>query len=159
VRFSLWQALHCFKLIVDDHPDHYPAWILSGQVYDQLGMSGKAVESYGKALDLVPDHVELRLKMVKLLLEQNKQRQALNRLDQLAASQLQKPPANLYRVHAYLELGESEKARELLQASQVDPDADALAAYLQAQSLLAEGRHKEAEQWFRTALKLGPGAS
>src|SRR5262249_26653189 len=128
-QFSLSQALHCFKLIVDEEPDHYPAWILRGQVYDQLGMSGKAIDCYGKALDLIPEHVELRLKTVKLLLEQNKPLEAQSRLTPLSAALLGKTPAILYRVHAYLELGDSEKGRRLLEASNVDPHNDALAAY------------------------------
>jgi tetratricopeptide (TPR) repeat protein len=157
-QYKLGQARHCLQRWRQIQPDNPQIFYLEGLFnLDYVHDRSAAEESYGRALELDPDHEEARLGLAFVLLLGGKNfAQAAEHFKHLRQCQ----PDN-YRVQVSLAecldgLGESAEAVRMVDEVLAWQPECAAALSLRGQFALQSGQLDEAESWLRRALHRDP---
>jgi tetratricopeptide (TPR) repeat protein/HEAT repeat protein len=102
------------KQIEDEHPTDFARLALLGALYEETGDANNAMTTYRKALALNPSHIDLRLKMVRLLQTQGELDKAIIEYEALIRAAPNNPQFVFEQCDALLQRGDRARALTLL---------------------------------------------
>jgi tetratricopeptide (TPR) repeat protein len=102
------------KMIEDEHPTDFARLALLGALYEETGDGQKALEAYKKALALNPRHIDLRLKMIRLLQSQGELDKAIAEYEGLIRAAPNNPQFVFEQCEALMQRGDRTRALKLL---------------------------------------------
>ena len=145
-------------------PRDAKAWNLRGTILHAMGDAKGAIADYAQSIKLEPSFNEPRLARAALLLDQDRDSEAVEALDQLYAQSKKDSRVNYLRAVYYSKIENASKAREALQETTRSIDAmtnEALARF--PQYLLIGGlahnslqNHEKAQQYLQQFLAVSP---
>ena len=145
-------AFDCLTRWIAETPEAAKPYHLRGWVLERLNQAKAAMNDYDKALALEPGLVEVRLRVVEMLLEDHKTLEAVPHLERLLTEAPDRPAVKARLGQCRYLQNEPAEARKLLEeAVQQLPDDPAVLLHL-AKLELDDGRPAAAEPWLRHAL-------
>ncbi|HSO31542.1 MAG TPA: tetratricopeptide repeat protein [Labilithrix sp.] len=102
------------KQIEDEHPSDFQRLALLGALYEETGDSGKALDTYKKALAVNPKHIDLRLKMIRVLQSQGELDKAIAEYEALIRAAPNNPQFVFDQCEALMQRGDRVRAMKLL---------------------------------------------
>jgi len=114
------EALAEYQRVLDGEPGHFPAQFHAGRALAALERFNEAVTAFRRALALDPDHAESEFRLALNLWRDGRPDQALLVIETLEQRQPEYDGLRELRGWVLLELGRSEEAVALLQASGVE---------------------------------------
>ncbi len=102
------------KQIEDEHPTDFGRLALLGSLYEETGDALNALKTYQKALAINPRHIDLRLKMIRLLQGQGELDKAIAEYEGLIRSAPNNPAFVFEQCDALLQRGDRARALKLL---------------------------------------------
>ena len=145
-------------------PQDAKAWNLRGTILHAMGDAKGAISDYTQSIKLEPSFSEPRLARAALLLDQDRNSEAIADLDQLYAQSKKDPRINYLRAVYYAKVDNASKGREALQETARGIDAiprEALARF--PQFLLIGGlahnslqNREKAQQYLQQFLVVSP---
>jgi tetratricopeptide (TPR) repeat protein/HEAT repeat protein len=102
------------KQIEDEHPSDFARLALLGALYEETGDSAKALATYTKALAVNPRHIDLRLKMIRVLQSQGELDRAIAEYEALIRAAPNNPQFVFEQCDALLQRGDRARALKLL---------------------------------------------
>ena len=102
------------KQIEDEHPSDFQRLALLGALYEETGDSGKALDTYKKALAVNPKHIDLRLKMIRVLQSQGELDKAITEYEALIRAAPNNPQFVFDQCEALMQRGDRARAMKLL---------------------------------------------
>ncbi|MDQ0568183.1 protein O-GlcNAc transferase [Variovorax paradoxus] len=149
-------ALRSFQRAVARGGDFFEAWHETGVAHSALGEHERALEAFGRALDIDANSPELHANFARTLAELHRFDEALRHCDQALASDPELVRAWVERGLALAELGRGPEAlRSCEQALALAPD-DGAALMNRAMILARLGRHAEAQAAHEEIARLPP---
>src|SRR5262249_35534385 len=125
-----------------------------GWVLQRLNHSEAAMKDYQRALELDPDYVVVRLRIVEMLLEKSNAPEALPHLEWLRKRFPDRADIMARMGQCCLARGELEEARRLLEGA-VEQLPNDITLFICLAKLEIQERHpEEAERWARRALQV-----
>lgn len=155
-HLRLGPALRCLDLWIRDAPDSARAYQLRGWTRERLSNQAGAMKDYYQALELAPDLITVRLRLVEMLLEKADLDRAQAHLDRLREQAPTKPEVLARLGQARLLQGERAEARRLLEAAAPHLPRDMTLLIDLGKLEMQEGRPAQAEEWLRRALRMDP---
>jgi tetratricopeptide (TPR) repeat protein len=134
-------------------PLYWRGWVLD-RLHDRAG----ARKDYQQALELDPDLVAVRLRMVEMYLEESNPPDALPHLERLMKLAPDRPDVKARLGQCRFLEGKREEARRLLEAAveEMPNDPDVLITLAKLDMQESPPRTDRAEQWLRRVLKANP---
>lgn len=127
-----------------------------GEAYARTGDAPRALESYVRAADLLPNDVQVQLTAATFLLAARRGEDALARVDAALKVEPQSIEAHVIRGNALAGLSSFDEAlKSIEEAIRLDPARGTTFTHL-GRVEMARGRRDEAEVAFRQAVKLDP---
>jgi Tfp pilus assembly protein PilF len=155
-HFRAETAKRCLDLWLERDPTAVRAWTWRGDVFQRADRLEDAASDYRHGVELEPDHVGLRLRLVNLYLTQHRLNEARPHVEQLVRVEPENPAVLLAVAQCYLEGGADDRAREVLEkVLRRDPN-NVGALMLLGQVASGQERPEEAEGYYRRALALKP---
>ncbi len=102
------------KQIEDERPGDFQRLALLGALYEETGDSTKALETYKKALAVNPKHIDLRLKMIRVLQSQGELDKAIAEYEALIRAAPNNPQFVFEQCEALMQRGDRTRALKLL---------------------------------------------
>jgi len=102
------------KQIEDERPSDFQRLALLGALYEETGDSTKALETYRKALAINPRHIDLRLKMIRVLQSQGELDKAIAEYEALIRAAPNNPQFVFEQCEALMQRGDRARALKLL---------------------------------------------
>ena len=102
------------KQIEDEHPSDFARLALLGALYEETGDSSKALDTYKKALAVNPKHIDLRLKMIRVLQSQGELDKAIAEYEALIRAAPNNPQFVFEQCEALMQRGDRVRAMKLL---------------------------------------------
>lgn len=102
------------KQIEDEHPSDFQRLAILGALYEETGDSAKALETYKKALAVNPRHIDLRLKMIRVLQSQGELDKAIAEYEALIRAAPNNPQFVFDQCEALMQRGDRARALKLL---------------------------------------------
>lgn len=102
------------KQIEDERPSDFQRLALLGALYEETGDSAKALETYKKALAVNPRHIDLRLKMIRVLQSQGELDKAIAEYEALIRAAPNNPQFVFEQCEALMQRGDRARALKLL---------------------------------------------
>jgi tetratricopeptide (TPR) repeat protein len=102
------------KEIEDQHPTDFARLALLGALYEETGDSGKAIETFKRALAINPRQIDLRLRMVRLLQANGDLDEAIAEYEGLIRAAPNNPQFVFEECAALLERGDHARALRLV---------------------------------------------
>jgi len=102
------------KQLEDEHPQDFARLALLGALYEETGDSVNALKTYQRALAQNPRHIDLRLKMIRLLQSQGELDKAIAEYDGLIRSAPNNPQFVFEECDALIQRGDRARALTLL---------------------------------------------
>ena len=102
------------KQIEDEHPSDFQRLALLGALYEETGDSGKALDTFKKALAVNPKHIDLRLKMIRVLQSQGELDKAITEYEALIRAAPNNPQFVFDQCEALMQRGDRVRAMKLL---------------------------------------------
>ena len=102
------------KQIEDEHPNDFARLALLGALYEETGDSTKALETYKKAIAVNPKHIDLRLKMIRVLQSQGELDKAIAEYEALIRAAPNNPQFVFEQCEAHMQRGDRARAMKLL---------------------------------------------
>lgn len=102
------------KQIEDEHPNDFQRLALLGALYEETGDSTKALDTYKKALAVNPKHIDLRLKMIRVLQSQGELDKAIAEYEALIHAAPNNPQFVFEQCEALMQRGDRVRAMKLL---------------------------------------------
>ena len=102
------------KQIEDEHPNDFQRLALLGALYEETGDGAKALETYKKALAVNPKHIDLRLKMIRVLQSQGELDKAIAEYEALIRAAPNNPQFVFEQCEALMQRGDRARALKLL---------------------------------------------
>jgi tetratricopeptide (TPR) repeat protein/HEAT repeat protein len=112
------------KQIEDEHPNDFARLALLGALYEETGDAVNALRTYQKALAINPRHIDLRLKMIRLLQGQGELDKAIAEYEGLIRSAPNNPTFVFEQCDALLQRGDRARALTLLTALEARASTD-----------------------------------
>ncbi len=139
------------KQLEDEHPSDFARLALLGALYEETGDSAKAIETYRRALAVNPRHIDLRLKMVRVLQSQGELEKAIAEYEALIRAAPNNPTFVFEQCEALMQRGDRTRALRLLQELEARGQTDE-----EVLSRLADfyGRIGEGEKSLRVLTRL-----
>ncbi len=150
------EAIHCANEWLTREPNNVLALYLRGKISRQLGSSVKASADFRRVIELDPDHLKARRRLVVSLVDIGRYDEALQHLEYL---QRRQPPDLELRVRRAVclhRLGHSREARTLLDSVLAEHPDNGLALLTRGQIAQLLGQLPEAEKWLREAVRVMP---
>jgi tetratricopeptide (TPR) repeat protein len=101
------------KELEDEHPSDTPRLSLLGSLYEEVGETSKAIETYRRALASNPRQVDLRLRMIRLLQANGDLDRAIAEYDTLIRAAPNNPQFVFEECEALLQRGDHTRALKL----------------------------------------------
>jgi cellulose synthase operon protein C len=101
-------------MLEGEHPTDFARLALLGALYEETGDAPKALEAYRKALAINPRHVDLRLKMIRLLQSQGELDKAIAEYEGLIRAAPNNPQFVFEECEALMQRGDRARALKLL---------------------------------------------
>lgn len=102
------------KQLEDEHPNDFNRLAILGALYEETGDSTKALETYKKALAVNPRHIDLRLKMIRVLQSQGELDKAIAEYEALIRAAPNNPTFVFEQCEALMQRGDRTRALRLL---------------------------------------------
>ncbi len=102
------------KQIEDEHPTDFQRLAILGALYEETGDSAKALQTYSKALAVNPRHIDLRLKMIRVLQSQGELDKAIAEYEALIRAAPNNPQFVFEQCDALMQRGDRTRALKLL---------------------------------------------
>jgi tetratricopeptide (TPR) repeat protein len=102
------------KQIEDERPNDFARLALLGALYEETGDASKALETYTKALAVNPKHIDLRLKMIRVLQSQGELDKAIAEYEALIRAAPNNPQFVFEQCEALMQRGDRTRALKLL---------------------------------------------
>ena len=102
------------KQLEDEHASDFARLALLGGLYEETGDSGKAIETYRRALAQDPKQIDLRLRMIRLLQANGELDKAIAEYDGLIRSAPNNPQFVFEECEALLQRGDRARALKLV---------------------------------------------
>lgn len=102
------------KQIESEHPNDFQRLLLLGALYEETGDGAKALETYRKALAVNPKHIDLRLKMIRVLQSQGDLDKAIVEYEALIRAAPNNPQFVFDQCEALMARGDRARALKLL---------------------------------------------
>jgi tetratricopeptide (TPR) repeat protein len=102
------------KQIEDEHPGDFARLAILGALYEETGDANNAIATYRKALAMNPSHIDLRLKMVRLLQTQGELDKAIVEYEALIRAAPNNPQFVFEQCEALMQRGDRVRALTLL---------------------------------------------
>jgi len=112
------------KQMEDEHPSDFARLALLGSLYEETGDAVNALKTYQRALASNPRHIDLRLKMVRLLQSQGELDKAIAEYEALIRSAPNNPQFVFEQCEALLQRGDRARALRLLTQLESRASAD-----------------------------------
>jgi tetratricopeptide (TPR) repeat protein/HEAT repeat protein len=100
--------------IEDEHPTDFARLAILGALYEETGESAKALATYGRALAVNPKHIDLRLKMIRVLQSQGELDKAIAEYEALIRAAPNNPQFVFEQCEALMQRGDRARALKLL---------------------------------------------
>lgn len=156
--YRLGEAEDILGFWLEREPDNTQALLNRGQLLELQQRPSDAVVSYRRAVEVDPEHDEVRQRLASALIDLQQAGEALPHLEHLRRRRPQNPAVLFELARCRAQLGESVEALALLDEALVQ-----LPGYfpaLEERALLAmrTGQTREAEGWLREVTQLAPGS-
>lgn len=102
------------KQLEDEHPGDFQRLSLLAALYEETGDSAKALDTYRKALAVNPRHIDLRLKVIRLLQSQGELDKAIAEYEGLIRAAPNNPTFVFEQCEALMQRGDRVRALKLL---------------------------------------------
>jgi tetratricopeptide (TPR) repeat protein len=102
------------KELEAEHPNDFARLSLLGALYEETGDSANAIKTYRRALGIQPRHIDLRLKLVRLLQSQGELDQAIVEYEGLIRAAPNNPQFVFEQCDALMQRGDRPRALKLL---------------------------------------------
>lgn len=102
------------KQIEDEHPSDFRRLAILGALYEETGDSAKALDTYRKALAVNPRHIDLRLKVIRVLQSQGELDKAIAEYEALIRAAPNNPQFVFEQCEALMQRGDRVRALKLL---------------------------------------------
>ncbi len=102
------------KQIEDERPTDFQRLAMLGALYEETGDSAKALQTYTKALAVNPRHIDLRLKMIRVLQSQGELDKAIAEYEALIRAAPNNPQFVFEQCEALMQRGDRTRALKLL---------------------------------------------
>ena len=102
------------KQIEDERPSDFQRLAMLGALYEETGDSAKALQAYSKALAVNPRHIDLRLKMIRVLQSQGELDKAIAEYEALIRAAPNNPQFVFEQCEALMQRGDRTRALKLL---------------------------------------------
>jgi len=102
------------KQIEDERPSDFQRLAILGALYEETGDSAKALQAYSKALAVNPRHIDLRLKMIRVLQSQGELDKAIAEYEALIRAAPNNPQFVFDQCEALMQRGDRTRALKLL---------------------------------------------
>lgn len=112
------------KQLEDEHPNDFDRLALLGSLYEETGDSGKALETYRRALAVNPRQIDLRLKMIRVLQSQGELDKAIAEYEALIRAAPNNPQFVFEQCEALMQRGDRARALRLLQELEARGQSD-----------------------------------
>lgn len=156
-QYRLGQARLCLNRWKEEQPDNPQVYFLEGLLLlDYLHVAPDAVESYRRAVELDADHEEARLGLAVALLTDKHYAEAAEQFERLLRDQPDNVRVQVGLAECRESLGETEEAEKLVEDVLTRHPQMSAALSLRGQVALKRGQWKEAETYFRQALRGNP---
>ena len=150
LRYKL--AYACLSLWIDKYPQQAKPYFWRGWVLERLSNPKGASADYHLALERDPDHLQARLRVAEMLLEDKQAPEALPHLERLMRQAPDDPQVQARMgICLYLQ-GRSEEARRLMEGAVAHLPKDAALLVALANLDLQDGKAADAERKLRTVL-------
>jgi tetratricopeptide (TPR) repeat protein len=145
-------------VLLDAAPGDTDLELLLGSCYESDKHSQKAIEVYRNGILHSPTRIELYDRLARLLQEFNRNREADEVINDLAAKNPLSARAHLTRAEYWRKTGRMEEAeRDVAYArDQLGAGNDADVLWASAEIALAKGRKEDARHWFQLSLEREP---
>ena len=137
----LGEAVEIFQHWVRIAPRSYGAHYALASAYDQVEEPKRALWEFARTLELNPDYVPARVKMVRLLLRAQQRPEAGAHLAALRKSHANHPEVRLLEAQLAMTQGEFAKAAEIFQSLLDDPGPNTFLVLSLAQAQWRGGQH------------------
>ena len=132
--------------------------LLRGKMQEQLLQFQPAAETYASIVDGMPSHLDARIRLVRMLMEQRNAEGALLHLTYLAERIPTHPEVLLQRALALRQIGRTDDAVRALDEALEHSPHSATALTERAALALNAGDDEAAVDWLKRAVKADPGA-
>jgi tetratricopeptide (TPR) repeat protein len=149
-------AYACLSKWIETAPGTAKAHLFRGWVLERMNHPKTALGDYHRAMELEPDLLEARLRVVEMLLEDKQAPEALPHLERLVRQAPNDPRVRARMGMCLFLQGQSAEARRLMEAALVDLPTDPALLVALANLDLQEGKGADAEQCVRTILAADP---
>lgn len=102
------------KQIEDEHPTDFQRLAILGALYEETGEAQKALETYKKALAANPKHIDVRLKVIRVLQSQGEIDKAIAEYEALIRAAPNNPQFVFEQCEALMQRGDRARAMKLL---------------------------------------------
>lgn len=102
------------KQIEDEHPRDFQRLAILGALYEETGDATRALETYRKALAVNPRHIDLRLKVIRVLQSQGELDRAIAEYEALIRAAPNNPQFVFEQCEALMRRGDRARALKLL---------------------------------------------
>ncbi len=154
--YRLARALHCLDLWLRRQPESVRALYWRGLILERLLLRSPAMDCYHRVLTLDPEQDGARLHLADSLLQIDETREALKHLQWLAERQPTNVAVQLSLARCRSDLGQPEKARQLLDGLLTAHPENGLALIERGKVSLRMNQLREAEKWLRKAIAVAP---
>jgi predicted Zn-dependent protease len=151
-RLRYKPAHACLSKWIEIQPHAVKAYHLRGWTLERLNNHKAATADYHRALELDPDLIPVRLRVVEMLLEDKQAPEALPHLERLVRQAPDNPQVQARLGMCRFLQGRSEEARRLMEAAVVHLPRDPALLVTLANLDLQEGRAVDAERRLRAVL-------
>jgi Flp pilus assembly protein TadD len=154
--YRLGRALDALKLYLERRPNDVPALLGRAYVFERLLYFGEATDDYRRAVALAPDNDAARLRFAESLLIVGPPSEALAQFETLRTRSGDSPAVLLGLAKSRRQLGQTEKAKQLLDTLLKDQPRHAAGLVERGKVALDQEQYEEAESLLRRALEFAP---
>jgi predicted Zn-dependent protease len=154
--YRMYQASHCLNQLLELEPDNAQALIWRGEVAERNRNHTDARADYRRAVELEPDNVEARLKLAAVLFHHRLAAEAAEHYQHVLLREPGHVSARLGVTRCRRDLGQTEEAKQLLDALLAENPANVRVLHERGQLALQTNDAADAEAWLRKAVSLAP---
>jgi tetratricopeptide (TPR) repeat protein len=154
--YRLGRALDALKLYLDKRPNDVQAMLGRAYVFERLLYFGQATDDYRRAVAVAPDNDAARQRFAESLLIVGPPSEALRQFETLRGRCGDTPAVVLGLAKSRRQLGQTEKAKQLLNALLKDQPQNAAALVERGKVALEQEQFEEAESFLRRGVELAP---
>jgi tetratricopeptide (TPR) repeat protein len=150
------EAISCANEWITREPDNIRALYLRGNISRQMGSAPKAAADYRRVVELDPDHVRARKRLVIALVDIGRYEEAVGHLEALRRGQPLDDEMQVRLAICRHRQGHAREARAILEGVLAEHPTYGLALLTRGQIAQSAGQLAEAEDWLRRAVHVMP---